>query len=55
MKNGNMWTFFMRKIFWKVKFLKMKKNDVPGDRVILSQVFHLNSDKFGGSTLTKRI
>ena len=48
MKNGNMWTFFMRKIFWEVKFLKMKKNDTPGDRVILPQVFHLNSEKFGG-------
>ena len=48
MKNGNMWTFFMRKIFWEVKFLKIKKNDIPGDRVILPQVFHLNSEKFGG-------
>ena len=39
MKNGNMWTFFMRKIFWEVKFLKIKKNDTLGDRVILPQVF----------------
>ena len=48
MKNGNMSTFFMRKIFWEVKFLKIKKNGTPGDRVILPQVFHLNSEKFGG-------
>ena len=48
MKNGNMWTFFMRKIFWEVKFLKIKKNDTPGDRVILPQVFHLNSENLGG-------
>ena len=54
MKNGNMWTFFMRKIFWEVKFLKIKKNGTPGDRVILPQVFHLNSEKFGGGEYTHK-
>jgi len=44
----------MRKIFWEVKFLKIKKNDTLGNRVILPQVFHLNSENLGGGEYTHK-
>ena len=47
MKNGNMWTFFMRKIFKN----KEKWHSWGG---ILPQVFHLNSEKFGGGEYTHK-